>query len=177
MGHDQVYLAQRGRPDNRVLCDVARVVAEALDVTKRDGGLRIRLRVGEQSGDIGGINEIVLLVVIPEGTLVFPHEPTEVLSPAELCRLDDHPEPRILKEGRAGCGRFLIRPVDRDQNVEIAVGLLLYAAQRFGNEGRSAIGRHANADILAHVSLLVMQSAASTAKSGAIVSFPVSIDK
>ena len=72
MGYHQDDFACRRRPENRVLQDVVRQLAEALDVTKGDGGLRICSRMREQGGDVVGINEIVLLLVVPKRTLV-PH--------------------------------------------------------------------------------------------------------
>ena len=127
-------------------CDLA----EALDVAKSDGSLRICSRMREQGGDIVGINEIVLLLVVPKRTLVPHHQPTNIPSPAEPRGLDNHLETRILEQGPAYRGRLLIRSVYRNEHVEIAMSLPLQTSQRFGNVIHAAIGWYAHADIFAH---------------------------
>ena len=127
--------------------------------------------------EVARVEQVVLLLIAPEGRLHPVHQPADVARPAEVHRLDDQAEPRVLEKGTAGLFALGVRPVHRDDHPQIAVGLLADRPERLGHELAPAVNRDSQRHLLAagHAISRTL-SAATRANSGAVVSFPVSIE-
>lgn len=131
----------------------------------------------QEDFEVARVEQVVLLVITPVGRLDLVHQPADVLRPTEVLRLDDHAEPGVLEERMAGSLGLGVRAVDRDHHAQVAMGLLADRVERPGHEVTPAVDRDSQRDGLAvaHATAST-RSAVTRANSGAVVSFPVSIE-
>lgn len=107
-----------------------------------------------------------------------PHCPVGISGPSEPFRLNLHSETGVAPQKLLTCLRaVLIAVVNRDQDVEIWVGLGPQALQRDRQVIPSPVDRHADRDErTVHLLPAKMRSAHKSPKYGAIVSLPGSTE-
>jgi hypothetical protein len=175
----QRQLPGRGRPRHGRLRERAAIRPERFDVGVRHGRFGGVVCAADQHFEAARIEHVILLVVHPPRCREPRHQPVDVPDPAQPFRLHDQPEARIAQERRAQRFARRIGAVQRDDELEIRIGLALRRQQRFLEKAFAAVHGKPDRDRPGCDQrvqpICRIRSATALPNNGAIVSFPVSM--